>query len=56
MKMIYTIQIFAQWRDKARIERLNDIGTSTLEILRAGLTTWEDRKKIRKTRFPELEF
>lgn len=43
---ILTIPIFTQRRDRARAERLAYIGISLLEIFRAGLKFWEDKKRI----------
>ncbi len=47
MEDIRNITILTQKRDRERVKRLRNIGLSKLEILRAGLKTWEDRKLLK---------
>ncbi len=42
----FRIIIWTQKRDKERVKRLTDKGISWLEILRAGIKVWEDRKQL----------
>jgi hypothetical protein len=43
--------LWIQKRDNARIKRLNNLGLSNSEILRAGIKAWEDRKKLKPINF-----
>ncbi len=42
-----SIRIFIQKRDKERIKRLNEEGLCNMEILRAGIRVWEERKELK---------